>query len=229
MIVKYLQRLSFLRRVTRKLGLNRFIFNFFYDGNSYEEHFDKSFNDLLFPDYCVYDIGANIGHYTKVFSEKVGKSGVVIAFEPSKINFDKLIHNISNYSNVEAINIAVGAEETVLILSQGEDEIGATSSIISDTNGVGQITNVLPLDKIVVGRPFPNAIKIDVEGFELEVLNGALNTLNDNRLKLLGIEVHFSLLEAKNVKNVTGSIESILKTAGFTIKWTDFSHIIATK
>ena len=229
MAVKFLQRLTFLRRVTRKLGLNRFIFKLFYRGNSYEEKFDKSFNDLLFSNYCVYDIGANIGHYTKAFSEKVGKGGFVLAFEPSKINFDKLENNIQIYSNIEALNIAVGAEEAVLTLCQGADEIGATSIIISDVNGVGQITNVFPLDKIVVGRSFPNAIKIDVEGYEIEVLKGALNTLKDQRLKLLGIEVHFSLLEAKNVKNVKGIIEKILKNSGFKIMWTDFSHIIATR
>ena len=184
---------------------------------------------MLLSNYCVYDIGSNIGHYTKAFSKKVGKGGFVLAFEPSKINFDKLESNIQIYSNIEALNIAVGAQESVMTLSQGSDEIGSTTTIVSDLNGVGQITNVLPLEKIVVGRPFPNAIKIDVVGYEIEVLKGALNTLNDQRLKLVGIEVHFSLLEDKNVKNVKGTIEKILNDSCFKIMWTDFSHIIATR
>ncbi len=87
MIIKYLHWLSFLRSITRKLGLNHFFFKLFFNRNSYEEHFNKSFSDLLFLNYCVYDIGANIGHYSNKFSNIVGDNGIIVAFEPSSINF----------------------------------------------------------------------------------------------------------------------------------------------
>lgn len=49
------------------------------------------------------------------------------------------------------------------------------------------------------------------------------------RLKVLGIEVHFTLLEERKVKNVARTIEGLLYDAGFKVEWTDFSHIIAIK
>lgn len=50
--------------------------------------------DLIAPGDWVIDIGANVGHYTKAFSERVGARGRVIAFEPVPTTFALLAANV---------------------------------------------------------------------------------------------------------------------------------------
>lgn len=95
--------------------------------------------------------------------------------------------------------------------------------------GSGDWVDVLPLDILVKQQEFPNAIKIDVEGFEVEVLEGALETLKNDKLKVIGIEVHSEILESRNIVNPISRMEKILTDAGFKVKWTDFSHLVALR
>ena len=93
---------------------------------------------------------------------------------------------------------------------------------------VGQWVDIDSIDNFVLANKFPNGIKIDVEGFELEVLEGAIDSLRSNKLKVVGIEIHTAILESmyKN-RNPIKEIESILTMSGFKVKWTDFSHLVA--
>jgi len=104
----FITRFSFLRKFTRFLGLNKYIFKLLYSSKTYEEMFDKKFGSLLELNQCVYDIGANVGHYTKEFSTIVGGDGSVIAFEPSKTNFEILKQNTSTHTNITYLNLALG-------------------------------------------------------------------------------------------------------------------------
>ena len=75
----------------------------------------------------------------------------------------------------------------------------------------------------------PNLIKIDVEGHELEVLEGMTATLKRPELRELFVEVHFAVLEEQGRRHVPSAIEGLLMSSGFKLTWVDPSHLHATR
>ena len=77
-----------LRRISRKLGLNRLVGALIHRSD-YEHHFSTAMLKAIQAGDIIWDVGANIGYYTKQFSELVGVSGRVFGFEPSHENFER--------------------------------------------------------------------------------------------------------------------------------------------
>ena len=176
----------------------------------------------------VWDIGANVGLCTREFADRTGEAGRVYAFEPSPDNFTQLQKAIADLPNCEAVNLALGSTEGVLQFQQGDDEIGATSRVV-ESGGIA--VKVVRADTLV-GRgtaPSPTVAKIDVEGFELEVLTGMGGMLADPRLRVLCVEVHFGLLAERGQANAPKEIERMLAGHGFAVRWPDPSHIVASR
>ena len=67
--------------------------------------------ELLAPGSVFYDIGANVGFFSVIAGRRVGKDGMVYAFEPVPANADALAHNIAinGFSNIELIRAAVSS------------------------------------------------------------------------------------------------------------------------
>ena len=227
--MKLISKLEKVRKITRILGLNSIIHKLFYNNNSYEEKFDNFFTSKIEKGSLVYDIGANIGHYSLIYSRLVGENGNVVSFEPSVDNFLKLKSNCLDKKNILNLNLGVGAKSSKFWLSQGKDEIGATSRILEFESGNGNWIEIEPLDSLVDKYGIPNAIKIDVEGFEMEVLEGGKSVLIDDNLRVIGIEIHTEILNKRGIHNCHNKIEKILIESGFKIRHTDFSHIIGYK
>ena len=76
---------------------------------------------------------------------------------------------------------------------------------------------------------FPNVVKIDVEGHEGAVLDGFVALLPDRRLRCIGIEMHFGILAARGENDRPKRIEQLLIRNGFKLRWTDPSHLLATR
>lgn len=127
------------------------------------------------------------------------------------------------------MNCGVGATNSKFWLSQGNDALGATSQILESERGEGNWIQIEPLDSLVNQYGKPNALKIDVEGFELEVIKGAQGVLLDHNTKVIGIEIHTEILNARGIKNSHQKIDRILKNNGFKTTHPDFSHIIGFK
>jgi len=221
------KKLFFLRKITRALKLNSFIFSIIYKKNHYEELFNVRFSEKINEGYCVYDIGANMGYYSILYSKIVGQGGIIYSFEPSLINFNKLQENVKEYANIQTYNMGIGNMNSRLFLSQGTDDFGATSKILIEETESGNWVTIKTIDSFVETNKYPNAIKIDVEGYEFEVVEGALATLMNSDLKVVGIEIHTEILESRKLKDPIKKIENHLSNAGFEIEWTDFSHIVA--
>ncbi len=149
----------------------------------------------------VVDVGANIGFFTLIFSELVGKNGKVYSFEPSQREFLHLCENINinKCRNIFLNQLALSNNNgfsKMNVLS--ESKFGAYNSLrrLSHSkvqNEKIQIENVrtLTFDSYLALFPesIPSLIKIDVEGFEKQVLEGMQSLLSTDNSPCLIIEI----------------------------------------
>lgn len=143
----------------------------------------------------VLDIGANLGAYSIPLAKHIqGINGQVIGFEPQRIVYYQLCGNVilNRLDNYIAIYNALGEESGYVDIPEidyeGNGNIGAFSldkrfrelhGIEGAVKKVTQKVPIIKLDNFEVDRQ-PTLIKIDVEGFELNVLRGGVNFLDRN-------------------------------------------------
>lgn len=154
----------------------------------FEPHLSRFFRRTISERDTVLDIGANIGAHTLTFASAVGQLGRVLAFEPNPIVRQQLEANIAlnNMANVCVYNFALGAEKEVLPLSVPKSNsvefsnMGLASLVALETpHDVIQV-EVRLLDDVVLelGLTRIDMIKIDVQGYEFQVLAGAKRSLD---------------------------------------------------
>lgn len=218
-----------LRNVARKIGVNGVIQSIFKPRN-YEERFHERLFSFIRSGDCVWDVGANVGHYCRKFSESAGAGGKVVAFEPSPINFKTLEANLADLANVVLCQFALSNVNGRFGFRQGDDALGATSRLDAIEAAKGSV-EIRRADALIDkgDLPIPHVIKIDVEGFEWEVLCGMSRLLPQQQLRVVAVEVHFGLLAARGMAQAPRDIEKLLRGAGFSYFWTDASHLIATR
>lgn len=125
----------------------------------------------------VIDVGAHVGLHTLMFSRRVGAAGRVIAIEPSPANADLLRRHLvwNACTNVRVIEAVVGHREGVTEFSFRPDPTdpgGFANSLAYDIGGAKRCVSMTTLDAICNGL-LPDVVKIDVEGAEMLVLQGA--------------------------------------------------------
>ena len=129
----------------------------------------------------VIDVGANIGYFTLFFSKLVGEKGKVIAFEPDPINFDILKKNIelNKITNVELVKKGVSNKNEFMRLYKSP--VSGGHSLIKNEWGK-EYTDIqtVTLDEYFKEQKI-DVIKIDVEGFELEVIEGGKKIFKNNK------------------------------------------------
>jgi FkbM family methyltransferase len=165
-----------------KLNINDWIQqNIFFLG-SYEEAELKVLANHLKPDNVFIDIGANFGLYSLIASQYISEEGSIFCFEPFPENYKSLCTNLSlnHLTRVTAENKAVGSEmgELKLYNNSKENNLGMVSSKKTKDSDVVTVTKV-SLDDYLQTKSLEKItfIKIDVEGFEYEVLQGMKKTL----------------------------------------------------
>ena len=218
------------RSFARRAGLTRVMGSMLARG-AYEERFDSALLDNVKPGDTVWDVGANIGYYSARLAEVIGETGHLYAFEPSLENLGKLRKKLDSLRNCAVLPYALGAESATLFMEQGGDDIGATSRVVTEAAPGRVAVEVMSADEVLASgkASIPDVIKIDVEGFELDVLKGMSALLKNSRLRTIGIEVHFGLLEARGLSSAPAIIVQILKGQDFNVEWPDASHIVAKR
>lgn len=145
----------------------------------------------------VYDVGANIGVFSLFFSRQVGASGQVVAFEPAAANFAKLMRNLrlNRVSNVLPMALGLGAAAATCAAYAIGGSGGTMTMMQSESPDPRYVRagtmRVEPLDAVAAEHalPKPDFIKLDVEGAELDVIEGARGVLRSSRPRLF-IELH---------------------------------------
>jgi FkbM family methyltransferase len=162
-----------------------------------EEHFLQQLN---LTGKTVFDIGGYIGILALFFARAVGPTGRVVAFEPNPQNFAELLYNVNlnHLTQVSAFQIGLGSATGVLPMQL--DPVYPSRGTLSTEWASGfnarrsiDVT-VETLDRQIDEQhlPSPDFVKIDVEGFEWEVLQGMQQTLNQHFPDLF-IEIHGTL------------------------------------
>lgn len=139
-----------------------------------------TFQRIVRPGMTVLDIGANLGLYTVFFAHLVGGTGRVVAFEPDPALFALLRHNLTlnGGTNITAHNLALGSrsDRAVLrkmILNSGDNTLGF--------DGSRYFRREVPIDVVALDEFSPSLrfdlVKIDVQGWEFEVLRGMARAL----------------------------------------------------
>jgi FkbM family methyltransferase len=151
-------------------------------GQRWEEHIIEVLEEHVRPGSVALDVGAHIGTHTLTMSRLVGPSGRVYAFEPVQKTYRELRRNLelNGVTNVVPLRYAVGKGPPSMIemnpIHPGEE--GGTS-----VGHGGDRVELRSLDSF--GFEQVSLIKIDVEGFELPVLDGAEETIRRNRPVLI--------------------------------------------
>ncbi|MDD4126412.1 MAG: FkbM family methyltransferase [Methanomicrobium sp.] len=184
----------------------------------------------------LWDIGANVGCY----SLYAGKAGIrTFSFEPSSANYYILNANISKnsldkiisayciafssqsevaYLNMDSLNLG-GAINT---FSEAKDEISFEGSDKKLKIGFSQGMISFSIDEFIhfYGLEVPEHIKIDVDGLEKQIIFGAVNTLKNQKLRTVLIELD------DNSPDTTNEIIKIFEESGFKIKTKAHSEMI---
>lgn len=157
------------------------------------EYFEMKFvNKIINKGDTVIDVGANLGSYSLIAASKVGK-GKVFAFEPSNIAYKRLLENITINNmddKIKTLRVAVSDKKGYLDFSDlSRPEVSHVSYIQSQ--GSTRIKSIT-LDGFIKRQKINKIrlIKIDVEGYEAKVLEGASEILKRGIVDYLLIEIN---------------------------------------
>jgi FkbM family methyltransferase len=156
--------------------------NGYWIGN-YEHDIQRALVRLLEPapaGSVFYDVGANAGFFSVLVAKQVGPSGRVFAFEPLGENIASIEEQIeeNQLRHVELVTMAVGASEGIaeFSFSPGQNSVAHLGAARATGERVSQV-KVTTLDAFVKDHPHPSLVKIDVEGAETDVLEGAAGVI----------------------------------------------------
>jgi len=132
------------------------------------------------------DIGANIGNHSLFFSNIFTQ---VVSFEPNDSTFKVLAINSNLANNIRAVNVGLGSKNATL--DAFVDPLNIGGAAVSDSSEANIQFKIVALDEYLKENPTSSIsfIKMDVEGYELEALKGASETLEKYQ-PILALELH---------------------------------------
>lgn len=221
-----------VRSLARKVGLIGIV-NRLRPSSAYEMRVRATLGDAVRPGDVVWDVGANVGVYSELFCQWVGKDGRVVAFEPWAESCQRIRERLPDCPWLKVENVALGEVDGTGVLIAGaestENHLATEADVANRAAGTASVA-IFRGDTLRhrLGH-VPNVIKVDVEGFEVEVLAGIDQLLGSPELRSLMIEVHFSKLERRGKLTAPSGIQKLLESKGFRTRWVDASHLFATR
>jgi len=180
----------------------------------------------------VLDLGANVGIYTKILSEYVGKEGLVYSLEPVPLTFDILTSNIKklHLDNVKALNLAVSDKMSTVTMAIPKYAQGGENFYMAHiVQGTGDDINLMrvTVNTVTIDEQFSEImnritfVKSDVEGHDVECVKGALDLIKRGNAAWL-IEVSGDL-------DYNGSpaaeLFNIMHDHGYSVWWFDGARL----
>ena len=164
------------------------------------EHFEVSVMSCIFPHIkTLIDIGSNEGIYCLVFANSKIKDKLIYAIEPQKqvANILENTVTINNWNSFfKVANIGFGNRNYNKKIYKSGSTTGASYKFRSKNF---EVTKIIKLDDFIFkNKIVPDLIKIDVEGFEQEVINGGLNILKE-----MSPIIYIEILDSSNTKDTT--------------------------
>jgi FkbM family methyltransferase len=194
---------------------NDAITNHIKSGRDWEPHFEILITNLIKKGDCVIDCGANFGYNSVLMGSIIGNSGKLISIEPQNLIYQQLNGNLilnNIFNSFTYKNIVGDVSDTILELNP----VNLSSSWVNigDTSvGVGgEKINTISIDDLNLDNL--NFIKLDVQGFEYFVLNGASKTISKFFPDIF-IEIENHLIEKFGV--TSDMIYNKLKSFGYSV------------
>ena len=173
----------------------------YFSGRYYQPDISRLLEELLLPGDQYVDVGANIGLTSLLARRRIGATGKGVAFEPNPAAFTRLRNHftLNGITNFDLIPRAVADSESALYLFVPRDEMLLGTFVPERDEGTRVKVQAEPADRYLAAFDpnKPILIKIDVEGFEVQVLRGMQ-----------------SLLARPNVMVVTEIADAKLRRAG---------------
>jgi FkbM family methyltransferase len=199
---------------------------------SIEQQSYESFANAVRGGDVVYDVGAHIGTYTVLALQKSAPSGRVVAYEPVDLTRDFLKRHLQwncGGDRVVVRPVCCGSQTGQASLYFREGEMSGDSGLVPVNGAKSTVVPVRTLDSEVKELGLvPTIIKIDVEGWELEVLKGAENILARYR-PLLFLSLHPEALARLHTSSDV--VQAWLEERGYCLQViaTDHEiHLVAT-
>lgn len=192
--------------------------------------YDLSVSEILWrlidPGELAIDVGANIGYMTSIMAKRVGQTGKVWCFEPHPEVYQELTENLKRWQEdmgwhqIKAHPIALSnqsGEGGLNIPTTFEENRGLASLVSSDEvvnipsfNGIAQTFTVplATLDEVLPTKDKIGVLKVDVEGYELEVLQGASGLITQQQIRDIIFEDH---------RNYPNPVSNFLEAHGYRV------------
>jgi len=182
-------------------------------GKLWEPHYKQVIEKLVPANGIVLDCGANFGYNAVVLANNINISQIY-CFEPQRIIFQQLAGNLilNNIYNAQAINCALGNIEGLLELNPVNYENSWVNIGDTSIGKGGELVNITKLDNFDLKNV--NFIKLDVQGSELNVLEGGMELIK-KCLPDIFIEIEEHQLAKFGV--VKEQIFNLLKSLGYRI------------
>ena len=173
-------------------------------GNRELEH-REMLSQIVCPGMTIFDVGANIGYYAIMESKLVGETGRVVAVEPSHTNVELLKRNLhlNSINNVKVISGAisdkVGVAKFHLSYQSNLNTFHDVGSGREHLSGETIDVETQTVTNLAEKFGAPDLIRMDVEGHEVAVLNGAMAAIGSGKIRPSVIfETHLSRYSATN-------------------------------